>query len=56
MGDAAYIAIKYHDPDAIVVLAGLANDASQYYPNIIFIAPDSFLESLYERGTNFDVV
>lgn len=40
----SYLAIKYADPDSVVVMGGLANDTSHSLP------PADFLESLYEGG------
>lgn len=52
----AYLNIKYFDPDAVVVMAGLANDASAYYPGVTFIPPEDFLQQLYDDHALFDVV
>ncbi len=46
----AYYAIKYADPDAVVVMAGLSNDETQYIPNIVWYPPVEFLKVLYENG------
>lgn len=52
----SYLNIKYFDAGAVVVMAGLANDASANYPGVTFIPPENFLGQLYESKTLFDVV
>jgi len=52
----AYLNVKYYDPGAVVVMAGLANDASAAYPGTVFIPPEDFLRALYENEALFDVV
>jgi len=53
----AYLAIKYADPTAIVVLGGLANDESQYQPAYPWYPPEAFLQTVYDHGGRayFDV-
>lgn len=46
----AYLAAKYADPTALVVLGGLANDASAEHPEVTFIPPDLFLQEIYDHG------
>ncbi len=54
----AYLAIKYADPSAVVVLGGLANDESLYQPEYAWVPPDAFLQAVYDQGGKpyFDVV
>ena len=54
----AYLAIKYADPAATVVLGGLANDESLYQPNYAWSAPEHFLQAIYDEGGRpyFDAV
>ncbi|GEM_PF-2241657 len=54
--NASYLDIKYFDPDSVVVMAGLSNDASAYYPGVTFIPPEDFLRQLYENHALFDAV
>jgi len=46
----AYLAIKYSDPGAVVVLSGLASDASESYPGVTFVDPMVFLQTIYDNG------
>jgi hypothetical protein len=46
----AYYAIKYADPAAVVVMAGLANDASHQVPEHVWYPPEAFLEAVYDAG------
>ena len=54
----AYLAIKYSDPTAVVVLSGLASDASEWYPGVTFVEPTVFLQTIYDNGGRdyFDAV
>ena len=54
----AYLAIKYADPAAVVVLGGLANDESLYQPEYPWYPPELFLQAVYDSGGKpyFDVV
>ncbi len=54
----AYLAIKYADPSATVLLGGLANDESPYQPQYVWYPPEEFLNAIYENGGGpyFDAV
>ncbi len=54
----AYLAIKYADPSAVVVLGGLANDESLHQPQYVWYPPEEFLLAVYENDGEpyFDVV
>ena len=54
----AYLAIKYADPDAAVILAGLANDGSADVPEYVWYPPERFLQAIYDAGAGpyFDAV
>ena len=53
-----YLAIKYADPGAVVVLGGLANDGSTALPEFTWYPPDEFLQAVYDAGGGpyFDAV
>jgi PKD repeat protein len=54
----AYLAIKYADPRAVVVLGGLAPDEAKGESHEDLYSPDQFLQVVYDRGGGayFDVV
>ncbi len=54
----AYYAAKYADPNAVVIAGSLANDESQYQSQFTWVAPELFLENMYEHGAkgHFDVL
>jgi len=54
----AYLAVKYADPKSIVVMAGLAEDVSKWFPGVPNIIPEDFLRSIYRNGGGryFDVL
>lgn len=53
----AYFAIKYADPEAVVVLGGLANADNARLPQSAPNSPESFLQTIYDEGGGpfFDV-
>jgi hypothetical protein len=55
---AGYIAAKYGNPESTVVLAGLANDESEYQPQFRWYPPEQFLQAVYDLGGGdyFDAV
>ena len=55
---AGYLAAKYGNPESTVVLAGLANDESQYQPQFRWYPPEQFLQAVYDLGGRdyFDAV
>ena len=55
---AGYIAAKYGNPESTVILAGLANDESQYQPQLRWYPPERFLQAVYGLGGReyFDAV
>ena len=54
----AYLAIKFADPKAVVVLGGLANDESANMPQYVWYPPEEFLQAVYDQGAGpyFDAV
>lgn len=54
----AYLAIKYANPAAMVILGGLANDESSYQPQFAWYPPEEFLQAVYVNGGGpyFDAV
>jgi hypothetical protein len=46
----AYLAVKYGDPHAVVVLGGLANDESATVPQYVWHDPEAFLQAIYDAG------
>lgn len=46
----AYLAIKYGDPSAVVVMAGLANYGADFAPQYVWYPPEDFLQVLYDSG------
>ena len=54
----AFYSVKYSDPTAVVVLAGLASDASKMHPEFTWVEPAEFLQAIYSvtEGEFFDAV
>jgi len=55
---AGYIAAKYGNPESTVIVAGLANDESEYQPQFRWYPPEQFLQAVYDLGGGdyFDAV
>lgn len=55
---AGYVAAKYGNPESTVILAGLANDESEYQPEFSWYPPGQFLQAVYDLGAGgyFDAV
>ncbi len=54
----AYLGIKYGNPAAVVVFGGMSNDESANIPQLIWYAPEAFLQAAYDAGAGpyFDAV
>ena len=55
---AGYVAAKYGSPESTVILGGLANDESEYQPQLRWYPPEQFLQAVYDLGGReyFDAV